>query len=331
MMNEMKRIAILLGAAILTYACDYAMMVQTPDFKVVTPVIEINTGEAATFRFEGNADYITFYSGEAYSDYKFRDGRKIIPGDRNTLSFETAISEVGQRDQLSVLIGNDFNGDYLDYNNLINSGWTDITSNITLATDANVKNSSDIDISSFIQDDKPTYIAFRYKTKSQAENGKASRWVVSNLKVKTYPEELGECTMCEIATAGFRIVDPFSRTSAACRTSLSQTQLVMQGNFYGLDSDGVMQGEDLENEHWVISRALDMKSEKDMGPDRPVSVKGYTQPMTETYEHIYEKPGEYEAVFVVSCQSLDEKIERVHKVKIIVTDKVEEENPDVQE
>ncbi len=327
----MKNIAIASIVLMMMSACDYAMMVETPDFAVDCHELEVCVGDTVRFDFSGKADYITFYSGEPYADYAFREGRTIIPGALNTLSFESAITEVGQMNQVSIFLSNEFNGNYLDYTSLINSDWTDVTSEFALAGSDQVTESNTMDISSYIVEEKPLYIAFRYKTKTQTENGKASRWVFSNLKINTYPEGLDDCTMYEIINSGFRIVDPFSRTKAACRSSISQTQLVLQGNFYGKDSDGIMQGEDLENEHWVISRALDMKTAKNIGPDRPVSVKGYTQPMPKSYGHAYEKAGEYEAVFVVSCQSLEEKKETVHKVKIVVTENVEGEVPDEQE
>lgn len=318
----MKNILVTALVLIIMSACDYYMNVQMPDFKLDSSFIEVSVGDSVTFGLSGNADYITFYSGEPYSDYTFREGRTIIPGKLSTISFESSITEVGQSNQVSVFLSNEFNGDYLDYSNLINSNWVDVTSEFRLAKDEKVTKSNLMDISPFIVEERPLYLAFRYKTKKQAENGKPSRWVFSNIKINTNPEGLDNCVFYDIVHLGFRIVDPFSSSKAACRSSISQTQVVLQGNFYGKDADGIIQGEDIENEHWVISRALDMKSPKNIGPDRPISVKGYTQPMPKSYTHVYNTAGVYDAVFVASCQSISDKKELIQKVKIIVKDKI---------
>ena len=316
----MKKYYFAICGWILACGCNYEMQVETPDFNVSTQNPTVRAGEPVVFEFEGKADYITFYSGELYSDYEYRNGRFVTPGWENLLSFDTEITEGTQADQLSILISDSFNGDYSNYENIIRTDWTDITSWFSLASGKEATSSSSQDISAFVSPDRPTYIAFRYRTRLQTEHGSAARWVVSNLKLTNRAENPGDVVLFDLINAGFRVIDPFSRTDAACRSSISQTQMVLQGNFYGTDNDGIMQGTDIENEHWIISRGLDLTSPRDMGPDRPLSVKSFTQPDPISYTHIYETPGNYHAVFVASCQSIEEKKEVVKEVYITVNE-----------
>lgn len=302
------------------FACEREMQVETPDFEVGVQTAEVRAGEAVRFRFAGSADYIAFYSGEPGSDYAFREGRTVTPGWENFLSFDTEITAGEQPDQLSVLATDRFNGDYGDWDNLIRTDWTDITGWFRLAGGKGTTPSTAQELSAFVRPGKPLYLAFRYRTRPQAEFGAASRWVVSALKVVSRTEESGEVVLYDLLNAGFRLVDPFARTEAACRTAVSQTQLALQGNLYGPDADGVMQGIDIETEHWVVSRALDLTSPRSLGPDRSVSVKGYSQPMPAEYIHVYDTPGIYEAVFAASCQSIEHRKETVRSVRIIVTE-----------
>lgn len=304
---------------LLLAACDREMKVATPDFEVVVRTAAVRPGEPVVFDFSGSADYISFYSGAPYADYACREGRTVTPGWETGLSFDTEITAGEQSDQLSVLVTDKFNGDYNDYDNLVRTDWTDITGWFHLADGKGQTPSTEQDLSAFASPGRPIYLAFRYRTRPQAVNGTASRWVVSGLKIVNRTEELGKVVLYDLLNAGFRLVDPFSRTEAASRTAVSQTQLAMQGNLYGPDPEGVIQGIDIETEHWVISRAMDMTSARDLGPDRCVSIKGFTQPVPSGYTHVYETPGVYDAVFVASCQSLEESREVVRTVRITVT------------
>lgn len=317
MMRPMKN---MLVCCLLLCACEREMQVETPDFCLNVGAEEVRAGEAVVFRFAGSADYIAFYSGEPRSDYAFRTGRTVTPGWENLLSFDTEITAGEQADQLSVLVTDRFNGDYGDWDNLIRTDWTDITEWFRLAGGKGITPSTAQELSAFTRPGKPLYLAFRYRTRPQTEFGTASRWVVSGLRIVSRTQESGEVVLYDLLDAGFRLVDPFARTEAACRTAVSQTQLALQGNLYGPDADGAMQGVDIPTEHWVVSRALDLTSPRSAGPDRSVSVKGYSQPMPAGYTYVYDTPGVYDAVFVASCQSIEHRKEVVRSVRITVTE-----------
>ena len=297
-------------------ACSRDLNVEAPDLEVNAAAIEVKAGEAVIFNLEGDADYITFWSGEVYSDYHFRDRRTMTPGVISTLSFSCEITDGIQKGQVSVLASDSFSGNCYDYDNLIHTDWTDITGRFTLPDGKGKTSSSAQDLAQFVNSDRPFHLAFRYRCRPQEQYGKASRWVISDLQITNHSEELGETVMYNLVNSGFRIMDPFSRTDAACLSSVSQTQIVMQGRI----QDEETAAADMETEHWVISRPIDLTSQRDLGPDRPVALKGYAESFPASYTHIYDKPGVYEATFVASNQSIDSRHETVKSILITVTE-----------
>lgn len=300
----------------LVSSCMNDLQVSAPELDVKAGSTEVKAGEPVVFEMDGNADYITFWSGETYSDYSHRDGREFTPGVRNRLSFTSEITSGVQNGQLTVLISNDFDGNYMDYDSMIHSDWTDITGWFSLPRGKGKEESSAQDISAFVYPDRPLYLAFRYRCRPQEQYGEASRWVISNLKFVNTSEELGETVLYDLVNSGFRITDPFSRTDAACMSSVSQTQIVMQGRVQSDDVNAAA----YETEHWIVSRPIDLTSIRDIGPDRPQVLKGYAESFPATYSCIYENPGVYEAVFVASNQSIRGCRETVKSIMITVSE-----------
>lgn len=315
-MIRFRNFCIVFTAVPFLASCMNDLQVSAPELDVKTVSIEVKAGEPVVFEMDGNADYVTFWSGETYSDYSHRNGRKFTPGILNKLSFSSEITSGAQNEQLTMLISNDFDGNYMDFDSMIHSDWTDITRWFSLPRGKGRKESSAQDISAFVYSDRPLYLAFRYRCRPQEQYGEASRWVISNLRFTNTSEELGETVLYDLVNSGFRITDPFSRTDAVCMSSVSQTQIVMQGRVQSEDVPAAA----YETEHWIVSRPIDLTSIRDIGPDRPKVIKGYAESFPTTYSYIYESPGVYEAVFVASNQSIRDCKEAVSSITITVSE-----------
>lgn len=76
---------------------------------------------------------------------------------------------------------------------------------------------------------------------------------------------------------------------------------------------------DPQSEHWAVSKALSISS-VDLGPDRPISIKGdiTSSPLTE-YKYTYKTPGTYKAVFVASNNSVDNLKQVVKEITLTIT------------
>lgn len=80
LINKFTFIAVpLLAAASLLWlvGCNEEEQVETPDFTASTPGTVFKVGEPVVFSFEGNPDFIIFYSGEPGNAYDFRDHDRI--------------------------------------------------------------------------------------------------------------------------------------------------------------------------------------------------------------------------------------------------------------
>src|SRR5690606_20562547 len=110
---------------------DSDMMVETPSFDVIDYVVRDgidslgNPVQQIVFNLEGNADLISFYSGETFQEYAYKDGH-IINVDALTVSFNYLASlndgaDPSWDEQLSVHAAYSFDGTVTEEG----EGWTD--------------------------------------------------------------------------------------------------------------------------------------------------------------------------------------------------------------
>ena len=316
----MKKITLIyaLGILFLT-ACDNGLKSGDIEFSVSTSSTTVCPGDSVIFNFDGNPDYIVYWSGEPLSDYEYRKGRSIDAGLQYNLTFSSKIMKGVQHGQISILVSNDFNGNYDDYENIIRTSWTDITSKLKWASNADVVSSGKLSLNDYLLEDKSLYIAFRYKTLPQAEYGVASNWVVSDFKVTNVTDKAGEVVLYDLTKAGFRVVDPFMRTDASGNCTVSSSQLSFMGPFGTEDSTGQLVYPLGDSEQWIISAPLRSVETIDHGPDRPKAIKGFTQKRISTFTYAYNEPGIYKAVFVASRQTIEDKSEVVRTLEITVS------------
>lgn len=299
-------------------SCNYGMEVEDLTFSVTTSSEEVMAGDSVVFTFAGNAEYISLWTGEVYSDYDYRNGRYVEAGWQYLVSFNSKIIKGIQQNQIAVLVSNSFDGNYSDYERLIHTEWTDITSRFDWASDSKDVYSGQCDISEFIHSVKPFYLAFRYRTLPQADNGAAMNWMMSNISITNVTDELGELQIYDIPKLGFTIIDPFARTSAAGNCSVSGTQLSFLGPVGAVDSQGQTIYPDEASEQWIVSSPIYFEETINLGPDSPVAVKGFMQSDVYSYSYSYTIPGDYTAVFVASNQNISQKKETIKTIKITV-------------
>jgi len=186
--------AFLLGCA----ACNKDMAVRPVTFDVAsaknngTATTIFSTKDTVQFLFTGNPDMITYFSGEPGKNYDFRN--RVSAAGTPQLQFSTIRATGTQSNSLSLLISTDFKGvatntiygvltrDTATTNaNIAAATWTDITSRATLSTGATTAVPSGvIDLSDFLTQGKPVYIAFKYTATAGTIQNK---WTVSALSL----------------------------------------------------------------------------------------------------------------------------------------------------
>lgn len=316
-----KTIFIYAIGLLLLVACDKGMECVDVDFSVSASSVAVHPGDTITFSFDGNPDYIVFWSGEQFSDYDFRYGRALNTGEEYHLVFNSQVLKGSQQGQLSLLISNNFNGDYDDYENIIRTKWIDMTSKATWASGKDGVSSGKLSLTDYMADES-LYLAFRYRTKNQAKYGVASNWVIGDLNISNVAENFGEVVVFDMSNAGFRVVDPFMRTEASGNCAVSGSMLSLMGPLGVEDHSGQLVYPLMESEQWIISSPLKSGDVIEMGPDRPKAIKGFLQNRLSTYKHVYNKPGVYKAVFVASRQTRSDKSEVIRSIRIEVRDEV---------
>lgn len=168
---------IMATAIAFTFAgCSKEIAVKQLDFDVTVAKTNgavsntYTTADSLNFVFKGNPDVITFYSGEINRQYINKD-RTSADG-TPVLKFTSLRATGTQANSLALMISSDFKGialkpgttvrDTATTNaNIASAQWSDLTSQATLSTGAATV-SGDINLSSFANQGKPVYIAFKY-------------------------------------------------------------------------------------------------------------------------------------------------------------------------
>lgn len=280
------------------------------DFNVTTSTTTYKAGETINFNFTGNPGIISFYSGEVGSDYAFKDGRITETEATKTMSFTSSVSLGDQANQLSVMVSSDFNGNRLAFSNVEAATWTDVTSRFKLSTSASFLASGNKDISDLAVEGKPLYVAFKYITRPQTENGVARQWMIRNF-VLTTSSPIGTLTLADSKNAGFMIVDQNPLTYPA-RSSVSSTTVTLLGHNFTAEKDTL-------SENWAISNPINLGS-IDQGPDRPIAVKGNSDARMDSFSYVYQKPGTYKVWFIASNTNIDQNLVVIRQLDITITE-----------
>jgi len=308
----MKRIQyVLLLACLMLSACKNDLVINggSPDFNVEPLSAEFKKGTPVTFKFTGDAGMISFYSGEPLKQYELRDGRteKATGG---TLAFTSAVSGGTQTNQFAVMASSDFNGNYADIAEVKKATWTDITSRFTLGTTTAFTASTAKDVTDMLVPGKPFYLAFRYTTRPQTVNGEARTWMVQGITFQSLTA-VGNITSVDMFTAGIRIVDENAKTLPA-RSTANTSRITLLGNTFTATNDPA-------SEHWAISAPISWE-DINVGPDRPVAIKGVTSTKLNSYTYTYTKAGTYKAYFLAQNANVNANKMVVRQIDVKIAD-----------
>jgi len=254
---------------------------ENPDFEVTADKTVVKVGEEIKFKFEGNPQILYFYSGQFLNDYE----QKQELNQTNLLfSFESTVANGTQDNQVDVLISNDFNGNYV-IDDIKAANWIRITDEFTLAISSGSTPSTEIDILDRVDTQKPLYIAFRYTTKNQNENGKQRNWSIPIVLLKSNLEQYS-LNLFDYSTSAFGMYSYGNKESG--RSVISTSGILFKGN-------STLLGEYTED--WAVSRAIKIDP-KEIAVNKSIALKLFTEAKKEDYVFAYDVPGTYKATFV---------------------------------
>lgn len=297
----MKQIHILFFCSLcLMFSCR-KLEVATPGFDVSIAAATFKVGDTVRFNFSGQADNITFYSGEPGFSYKYKD--RITADGIPQLQFMSYLQNKGETNTLKLLVSTDFNGAY-DSTGIQNATWTDITSQAVLSTGVDRTPSGIVDFSAFAKTQKPVYIALRYQG-YYSDVLKQPTWSIRSFDIK---HELPDKVSTIVATTqvGWAAVD--LKNPTVVWNVPTSGQVVINGTIAGSTKE--------DNDDWLISRAFDLRT---VIRDAGLSIRDLGSATIDNYYYIYSKPGTYTLTFVAFNDSIDEHREVVREFTITVT------------
>ncbi|MDO9634182.1 MAG: DUF5017 domain-containing protein [Paludibacter sp.] len=303
----MKNLNIVFVIALLLFvnSCELDNQVDMPDFDVTVDAVTYQVGDTVSFNFKGNPDIISFYSGEVFNNYNFKDGRELLAD--ISVRFQSQILDGAQDDQFFVVVSTDFNGVYV-VDSVKAATWTDITSRFKIATHADNRqyvSSGDVDITDLLSEDgSPLYFGFHYINRPNTAYGRYNLWRFSGFNMSAVTD-LATQTVIDQGTAGWKIVQEGEWESG--RVTVATSNFTFRGN---------VTNKEVHQEAWGISLPLYIDKKTDFGPDRATPLKSFSEPSLELYNYVYTQPGTYEVVFIAANSNVYGRKEIVKRLNI---------------
>ncbi|WP_353140138.1 DUF5017 domain-containing protein, partial [Pseudopedobacter sp.] len=206
----LKKTYILLLVTIIS-ACSKTMELDALDFDASIAQETVKAGDQITFDLKGNANIVTFYSGEIGKDYQYREGRPLELFEPQ-VSFSSNANYGTQKDQMSILVSTEFNGDFTPagIKASFDAGeWVDISDEFYMperATPAVTVPSGTFDLSNIITAEKKgLYFAYRNQVKPDAIAEPVTQWTMSRFLL-TVNTLTGRQTLVDQGSAGWSVI-----------------------------------------------------------------------------------------------------------------------------
>lgn len=305
-------------------SCSKDLDLTTPEFDVTTEFSTYKKGEPVTFKFTGNPQLISVYTGEVGKDYAFKDGR-LTDVSEVKLSLNSSVTDepgtgAKQTGMFSLLVSTNFNGDYSNYSSVQAATWTDITNRltkqeaatttaITVATPAGGLDLTDLRVAG-----KPLYIAFKYNIREQSKYGIWRDWRFQAFQL-TGQITSGLQVLGNMTNSAFRVVQKNPEISS--RTTATTATLTL------MPADAAIFPETKETptESWIISRAFNNVNKIDFGPDLTIPIQGGTSAVEKKdFTYTYASAGTYKVYFIASNANSTGQKDIVKQLNLTITD-----------
>lgn len=295
----MKAIYILFFA-LLSLSCK-KMDVAQPNFDVQLNKLQYKVNDTVRFNFSGSVENIVFYSGERGFRYASKDKVTIEHGIPQ-LQFTTALAGVAQANSLKVLVTKNLLGNTPE--NLLATSWTDISSQVTLASNSTSTISGIIDLSEYATEGTPFALAFKYEAVMKPTAAQHT-WVVRAFSISNLFPDNSSVSLFTLATGPWT---SYNFKNPAAGWAISSTELRMNG--------GAANSPD--NEDWLITGPLNLKATKEVA-DFGLSIQNIAGRRLTNYNYVYKTPGVYKVTLVGFNNNIDASKEVVREFEITVT------------
>lgn len=302
--------------------------VRVDERHLVDGDITIKAGMPLVFYFDGDPNFITYYSGEPGAEYAKRDQIESSKDDiTSQLTFDIHALYGDCKGTLSILMSTDFSGLSRNFDtdkeNVESHNWTDITELCNLPEKVGVNNKVSVSVPLDEYLGEKITVAMHYHP-TYTGTGAQSKWIFTDLKIvntdkKTQiPSEFGATNMGFLPlylTLPKGVTNHYEfNTTSTDKEGMWNFSKMVDNKTFDVHSSG--KGTTIEQNSWLISQALKTNARM---PDKGLSIKNM-QVYLDDYTHIYTTPGEYEATFIATNSNIDYNSRIVKTLKIIVTD-----------
>lgn len=315
----MKRIIILLCIISVFSGCREKLdSVRDVHFEVTADKSVYHTGEPVLFNFEGNPDFITFYSGEKYNDFEYTEQDRIIgasPYIRMSFSLNAGVlegvpAEKMNKNIISLLYSSDFSGEK-NLGEYESATWTDISDRFSWPEKLGEEcSNSGIDISDlYVDQSKPLYFCFRYfeQKATASDPGYCPSYFIKSPRFEG-EKDGAPADLYSYGDSNWEFVFGSGSGKNLLGSDLNKSRIKFNGN-EPLATDQTA---------YAISNPIYWSDHINEGRDRGVAIKSMSESALHTYSHSYDQPGEYTIVFVAKNSNAFGKKSVLRKLDIKV-------------
>ncbi|TJZ59928.1 DUF5017 domain-containing protein [Sphingobacterium olei] len=283
-------------------SCEKNIHVGHPDFEVKLTKTNYRVGDTIRFEFSGKPDNITFYSGLPGADYRFRERTQVeggIPKAKIITQYGGGGNQVAS---LRLMVSNDL--EQLNAVGVAQATWTDITSQVDIATDATIVESDFLELTPWVDVAKPFFMAFKFVGERDPVT-RPGNWIVRGLQASTELSDGSEIPVAQLGNAGWTTIDVLNPATAWTIRGNPIADIVIIGG--GPNSD--------PSEDWLITKPLYFTK---VPPDRGAPIQNIGSNRLSDYTYIYHAPGTYHVAFLASNSSAEDYKSVVREFEITI-------------
>jgi hypothetical protein len=260
----------------------------------------VKKATAVDFTFAGDADLITFFSGE--TDHKYsednlnRISENLISNSR--LQFLNTPTDGIIPGTLKVYISTTFNGlvknnKVLDSTAVVTHNWVDITDSCKLSSTSGIASSSVYSLKKYMNERLRLTVAFKYKT--DQNTAVQPSWSIKDFKI-VCKYTAGDSLLFRAVGMGFTPLDMYNYTTAYANSS-SKAGSWNTGGFIASPSELKILKSDVGtamHEDWLISNPIVVNGRT---PDTGLPVKPISN-VVDNYQYKFSTAGVYTTSFL---------------------------------
>lgn len=292
--------------------------VSEPTFEVFTEKTTYKVGEEVQFMFQGDADFVTFFTGlPNYTGvveggikgqrYEYRD--RASEAGTSYLAFnckQNNANTIKNGETLKLLVSTDFTGDARNIDDLQQGHWIDITDKAKWPTAANNTNnvaSGNIDLSEY--GGQYIHVALKYEAPAGVTQ---FGFTLSSFTLKNTVSTTDNFTYTIWNNGSAPLFGTTSNVKNEDGNTLYTwtlgTSLVCKG---GSGAEAL--------ESWIVSSPVNTFK---VDPDYGTLIKSFSAVVPDKYQYIYYRPGEYIATFVAQNNTVYGEREKICNINLTI-------------